>query len=119
MFTSEVNSNLSNMELIWTNPSPTSNFGAQTLSLDLSAYKYLVIYSRFSTSDDQSAYKVNCLLEKGDDVTQYIVSLDWQQHICNSRKATFNDNGVTFANGNVNSTANSAVCIPLYIYGIK
>lgn len=36
-------------ELLWTNPNPTSNFGAQTISLDLSEYKYIIVTDKSRT----------------------------------------------------------------------
>ena len=46
----KLNSNLSG-KLLWTNPSPTSAFSGQTISVDLSNYKYFYVDYKFSTAE--------------------------------------------------------------------
>ena len=39
-------------ELLWTNPNPTSSFEEQTISLDLSEYKYIILITRTGAEDE-------------------------------------------------------------------
>ena len=43
-------------ELVWTNSAPTSNFTAQTVSLDLSGYAFIRIQARCTASATRSNY---------------------------------------------------------------
>lgn len=40
----------SNSVLLWTNPNPSASFGAQTISLDLSKYKFIEVYAKDGSS---------------------------------------------------------------------
>lgn len=51
------------IEKVWENASPTSEFPAQTISLDLSDYDYVDIYTRYSgsdTSENHTRIRVGC-----------------------------------------------------------
>lgn len=111
--------------LLWENASPTSDFAAQTISLDLSEYDRIIILMK--TEPNVSNY-LNSIIEVG--------TYGWGQFLVNiasavalrlfARKITVNSDGVIFDKGyykNVNSTSaatssNSHV-IPVKIYGIK
>ena len=98
--------------LLWTNPTPTSAFGAQTISLDLSQYKYVLVVTKSSTAED---YKPRTSI-----VLPVLETYDQPISIATTgsstyRAATANANGITFGN---NSSRNS-ILIPYRIYGIK
>lgn len=42
-------------ELLWTNPSPTSAFGSQSISIDTSEYENIIIVARIATSNDKES----------------------------------------------------------------
>lgn len=119
------------MVLLWSNPSPTSNFSAQTIPLDLSEYSFVGITMRKAKpSGDDAALHFN------------IVGVGWTNarvfghasslgYIYDSyRNVTVTTSGVTFSSGYEtgltsqgyivgNSSANTAQAIPCEIYGIK
>ena len=43
-------------ELLWTNPNPASSFEEQTVPLDLSEYKYIILITR-TGAEDENDYK--------------------------------------------------------------
>ena len=43
-------------ELLWTNPNPASSFEEQTISLDLSEYKYIILVTK-TGAEDENDYK--------------------------------------------------------------
>lgn len=101
------------MDLLWTNASPTSGFAPQTISLDLSKYKAVVI-SAIATTTNVNYYD-NFLYINGsfkrltvpDDALVFRVGV------------TASEIGVTFGHGYRNSSEDDACCIPSYIYGVK
>lgn len=100
--------------LLWTNSSPSSNFTAQTIPLDLSAYScFLTIcYRQTTMQDDISTF---CTFHIKD-VTS--VCLGGAASPLR-RAATFTDIGVTFGTGYNAGTAGTQFMIPYQIYGIK
>ena len=104
------------MELLWTNASPTSEFAPQTVSLNLSAYKFVVIIFKRSTTSSK--------------YISYIAPIGYV-HIANfiegkpeSRNYTTSTNGIAFAEAYIwdSSTAmslNNGTLLPYKIFGIK
>lgn len=102
--------------LLWTNPSPNANFGAQTVSLDLSNYDYAEIEfvsggtapaghaTPFRSGIGSSALCVQN--------SMVAASMRWRWFMPTAT-------GVQFTVGYVNQTENNAVCRPYRIYGIK
>lgn len=112
-------------ELLWTNPSPTSAFPAQTLSIDLSNYDGVFIISRGWNTKFYAPVKI-------------FIPKDGKAHIClgnqtdknyenenigdnawYSRYVTVTNNDITFSSGYVASGASNYnnACIPVEIYG--
>ena len=103
-------------DLLWTNPSPTSNFSAQTVSLDLSAYDAVMIVFLANTTDlDRQASMI--VLKNGYQHILFMMYLSGTNF--RTRYATASDTGVTFSNGYNNATAGAGNNIPYKIYGIK
>jgi len=100
------------MDLLWTNPAPTSNFAAQTVSLDLSEYDLLLIAISYGLSMDSLSYNI---MPIGQTANLNVIKLEAQA----SRFVTATTSGVTFQGGYVNNTASTSAGIPCYIYGIK
>ena len=44
--------------LLWTNPNPTAAFAAQTLEMNLSEYKYLIVVINATTSNTSNSYGI-------------------------------------------------------------
>lgn len=112
--------------LLWENASPNSQFVAQTVSLDLSTYKYVMVMFHEHPSDVYpyktgiypigNKYSVTSFTGASTSVTgaPYFIK----------RMFTVQNNGITFegsyyATPTVQMTANNAEFIPVRIYGIK
>lgn len=103
----------SKMDLLWTNASPSSNFAAQTVSLDLNTYKYVRI--RYEVT---SAWQV--LFDFFVDNVKYVAHFVTENN-SNSRvrDIVVSSTGITFGNGIANGSTNNAEMKPIKIYGIK
>ena len=100
--------------LLWTNPNPTTAFAAQTISLDLSEYKYVVIVSKNSISNDPSPRAVDVFPV----LDNYEAGLKIKgPSTSTSRTITISQAGITVTTS-TGSPANNFV-IPYKIYGIK
>lgn len=104
------------MNLLWTNDSPTSNFAAQTVSLDLSGYSAIVVAFATSTTSGLYAFS-NIALKDGN--PWFLSFLGGASTYRYGRSATVTNTGVEFSNGYRDGSASSAQAIPLYIYGIR
>ena len=103
------------MDLLWTNPSPTSDFASQTVSLDLTDYSYLFIVQR--QYKDSSGNSSTALLPI-DGVT-YVVVVISDGGETRTRTYSASASSVTVGVGKSGSTINNAYAIPYQIYGIK
>lgn len=106
------------MDLLWTNPSPTANFAAQTVSLDLSEYDLFMLVSRDTTGGDTC----NMVFALPNTTVRmfFITDSGTTNRNTGYRRATISGTGVQFLEGyQGNSTSNNALCIPYQIYGIK
>jgi len=105
-------------DLLWTNPSPTSSFAAQTVSLDLSGYDSVVIDFRFNSSTGRFVRKLGRVGEE--------MYADMSYNYFGWRNVSVQTSGVTFTaysyytsygGGSASSTADAM--IPVRIFGIK
>ena len=105
------------VEKLWTNPSPGSAFSAQTVSLDLSEYSYILIHLIHNSDND---YGVNMFFTP--------VRVGYKETCANKasstgnmvgRTATVSTTGVTFTTGYNNSTSGTKYAVPCVIYGIR
>ena len=113
-------------DLLWNNPSPTSNFSAQTIFLDLSQYDAVIIRVSVGpgyNTDAQKPYQLFIYVPK-DGVVHYIHSLLNTSGTSNAyyaRQVTVTDTGIIFSGGGypASTLANGAnnVMIPTEIYG--
>ena len=102
------------MDLLWTNPSPSANFAAQTISLDLSDYVAAIVVPKLAPSSGSMrkpviCYKgmqTSCFEPNGG--TNYL-----------TRGVTVSNTGVEFGVGSYNGSTNNTYWIPVYIYGLK
>lgn len=101
---------------LWSNPNPTSNFSAQTVPLDLSAWSIVAIVVSFNTSSDGETI---CLARIGEKVVLNAPNLGSTMY--NARRlANVQTTGVEFGQGyrNTTSTAGAQYCVPTVIYGV-
>lgn len=106
-------------KLLWTNPSPTTAFNAQTVSLDLTNYDVVEVEAKTGASIDQ--YTTHLFdVGGGGIITNFQLNDTWYM-----RQMTVNSTGIIFANGRYCYMSNGgngvldSVCIPTKIYGIR
>ena len=98
--------------LLWTNPSPNSNFAAQTVSLNLTDYSGVII--EFNKADTSQILTTRVYAKKTDNFSIFGCGYIADTGIARNILAV-NNTGVQF--GAVNTA--TAVCIPYKIYGVK
>lgn len=113
-------------KLLWNNPSPTSAFAAQTLSLDLSKYDGVIIRVSCGTNyntDIQKPYQLFNYVPK-DGTVHYLHSLLNTSGTSNAywaRQVTVTDTGITFSIAGYPASTlasnNASQMIPTEIYG--
>jgi len=106
-------------DLLWTNPSPSSSFAAQTVSVDLSDYSYFIVDCLFYTGDQDlfipwSFFPV-------DEKKHYLQISNDTVNRTGGRTASYNDANkkISFAAAHYNGATNNGYIIPFRIYGIK
>ena len=117
-----------NMELLWENASPTSNFAAQTISIDLTQYCAVLVKIGFHTtmtSDNDCSLNM-CLMGEAIKLHNSVISTSTSfYHASAWRLCTVTKTGVTFGAGSVQqgtstlSNSDNSRAIPMKIYGIK
>lgn len=101
---------------LWTNPNPTSNFAAQTVSLDLSAWSVLCV--TYITATGQSRFASAIVFKDGNNYYVTVGIPSTSNNYYYKRGAAATDSGVTFTNGYQNTTAGADYAIPQKIYGV-
>lgn len=106
------------IDILWSNESPTSNFAAQTVALDLSKYKAVLIVATASTSDANGGTAIGMV---GDGITYNIFLHNYNANYAYSyiRSFTVSNSGVTFTSGLRETTAGDQYAIPRAIYGVS
>ena len=104
------------MKLLWTNPSPSSDFAVQTVTFSDDYDLYVVIFKRDATGD---VYVNSTIFLHGHGV--FIIHGSGYSNKVYTRDAAWHSGGglewhSAYA---ASSTAVTNVMIPLYIYGIK
>ena len=113
--------------LLWTNASPTSEFDAQTISLDLSGYDYIAVEHKVYASVDQYRTDFGAVgtafgLIQLSGGTGYSASASNQPA---NRLCTANTSSIVFGDGYRSNSGSSSYdlqngrCIPTRIWGIK
>lgn len=104
------------MDLLWTNPSTTSSFSAQTVSLDLSDYDIYAIDYIYSNADK---YSFGLRFFKTDN-SQNILPINGNgSTTCGRRYVQYGASGLQFFDASYNSNTNNTYVVPTHIYGIK
>lgn len=100
---------------LWANPNPTSSFAAQTVSLDLSEWKWIAIPAVPESGSNEGV----CFLRVGKEGRMLVTNVASNNYIY-KRNADVTSTGVTFSTGyrNTSGTTGGQYCIPLAIYGV-
>lgn len=104
------------MKYLWENVSPTSNFAAQTIPLDLSKYQAVLVLSVRSTAD----LKVSGVTWVGVGAIPGYLMGTTNQYAVTRREVSATTTGVTFSGFySANTTNGASNEIPVVIYGIN
>lgn len=119
--TSSNTTNISNItgQVLWTNPNPTSDFSAQTITLSSSDYDLLEVFYK-KTKDDM--FVNNTRFFKG--TRSLLFQIDNSFVIFERTISDATDTTLTFTEGKIYTTQGTVTtqnsrCIPLYIVGYK
>lgn len=103
-------------QILWVNASPTSNFAAQTIHMNLSNYKAVYVQSVRSTDDQTISGGTLAWVDIG---SNYLTGTT-DQHAATRRKVTATSSGITFSGFSSANTSNGASNeIPWVICGIR
>ena len=110
--------NSSLFTLLWSNPSPTSSFAAQTININLNAYGWFAVRVKFSTSTPRD---LPLFIFPVDETGKTIFSVAGDTNRVGSRSITYDMANMTLAisGGYYNGSANNNSVIPLEIYGVN
>lgn len=122
-YTNEINNYISNSRgettpmLLWTNEDPNSNFIGQTLSIDLSEYRYVIVIMHPWIGSNNYP-RTAAFLPVSDNESENWKSVNFgAASTSRIRTIQANTSGVIISN-EINKGENNEL-IPLYIYGIK
>ena len=106
------------IDLLWENPAPSSDFAAQKVALSLSAYKFVIIVATASTTDANGGFAFGRV---GDGITYNIMLRNYNTNVLISYARTFtvDSTGVTFSTGMSDTSQTDGRAIPRAIYGVK
>lgn len=115
----------SHKKLLWSNASPTSNFGSQTLAVNFGEYQQIEI--EFGTAHSTGAFNRFCMTCANVPAanTAGMLSMDSSSAVFRQRAFNFNSTtSIAFQEGKISvggggAYTDNSVCIPLNIYGIK
>ena len=106
------------IDLLWTNSSPTAAFATQTVTIDLSDYTLASIQTVYSATDTNNYKSTFTIHTKG--TNRSLVSFQGQGSGYAQRYLNISDTGIWFSTAyGIGGDQNTALCVPLYIYGIK
>ncbi len=111
------------MTLLWTNPAPSSPFGAQTVSVDLAEYDAVVVTFCGIRTAKESTFSVFCKKGETAGMLGFYTSSNDSQFVF--RTGAVSNSGVNFSNGAYLQAFQKPVisgdgyCVPKEIYGIN
>lgn len=118
---SKLNDTPISMELVWENASPTSEFGAQDITINLSDYSLIEIEFKISTTQERT-FREKSLINTGGFACFIYGSVDAGIY-GGYRYFTPFDDKINFSTCWRPTTSTEAVdntyCIPIKVYGIK
>lgn len=105
----------SSIDLLWTNPNPTSLFASQTISLNLSNYSHVLVEFCMYASGDTKQVMASFYAS----ITKYLIASCAMGNTLIHRECQINSANIIFDSGYVGANVNNSACIPYKIYGIK
>ena len=109
-----------NMDLLWENPSPTSNFSPQTVSFNAEGYDlFLVFYFSFAVANADLRAILSVCAVKGQTGALACGSRNTGSDL--ARKFIISDTGATFEGCYQSGQSGwlTTHCVPYRIYGLK
>lgn len=105
-------------DLLWENPSPSSSFAAQTVPLDLTPYKYIIIVATATSSDVNGGFAFGRV---GDGIQYNIALRNYNTSVTYAyvRRFEVTTTGITFETGIRDTTEGTGYAIPKAIYGVR
>jgi hypothetical protein len=102
--------------LLWTNPSPRSNFAAQTLDIELGDYEWYKIEGVTTTS---TMYPFVCMIPYDSDLPGFASGIEVSGWYC--RQLGNDNNKLRFSNcyKGSNDTSYNDIIIPQKVYGVN
>lgn len=102
--------------VLWENANPSSNFAAQTVTVDLSDWSWIAVGAAVGTTGTS---EMITLVRNGTSTTISLPNVGSTQYFY-KRSITVSPTGVTFSTGyrNTTGTTGTSYCIPLRIYGV-
>lgn len=98
-------------ELLWTNPSPSASFGAQTVTVPKRDW-YLIRYSHTAAT----AVNTQIIKYGEDSILPIVISTSNNRN--GTRHATSSEAGIAFTVCTYNGTTTNSYAVPLEIYGL-
>lgn len=110
---------ISNKELLWSNPSPTSEFAAQTITLTKSATDFDTLMVVMQYANTNTSTGISFISTSG--INEIMVGQNNGAAI-SKRDVTVSDKSVTFSTGRYNAASSegsaASMCVPIAIYGL-
>lgn len=108
------------MDLLWTNPNPSAEFGAQDVSVNLSNYDFVLMDTILYGTNE--SFTSICRTPKGGTaVRSRFINAWWSGSAVQNqqRDYTVYDNKITFTGGQRSGASYNGDLVPYHIYGIK
>lgn len=106
------------MELLWENASPTSDFAEQTVNVDLNGYTHYKVLCTATNATYKNTIVPSDIIpvDKG-----ALISYGWGDvnTVAHRRITATTSNSITFGGASYNKAAGNSYVIPIEIYGIK
>lgn len=99
------------MKLLWSNPSPTSAFAAQNITLASDDYDFLMVYVSSNITWITKLYD-SFIVKKGNGA--YLVIADFRRSV-----RYVSDTSLSVLDATASGTTNNNTCVPIAIYGFK
>lgn len=104
------------IDLLWTNASPSSSFGSQTIVVDSTGYDWLIVLAVPNLAG-YAPYNHNALILKKGVNFEYSYS---NNSVRVTRQiSSVTDSGIYWGDGYINGGGNPGAFVPEYIYGVK
>ena len=105
--------------LLWENQSPTAQFAAQSISIDLSPYKLFYIVWYYSSTNDTNRTENSAIFQVNEN-SKMLYSVG-NNNTTGNRYFTYSNTNkqITFTVARHNNSNNNAYDVPVRIYGIN